>query len=34
MRLRDEYLEIPEKNNVQLKDEYVFEFFDDRSVWD
>ena len=24
---REEYFEIPEKNEVQFKDEYVFEFF-------
>ena len=28
---RDEYFEILEKNNVQFKDEYVFEFFDNYS---
>jgi hypothetical protein len=31
---REEYFEILEKNNVQFKDEYVFEFFDDVHGWD
>jgi putative transposase len=31
---REAYFEIPEKNNVQFKDEYVFEFFDDIHGWD
>jgi hypothetical protein len=29
-----EYFEILEKNNVQFKDEYVFEFFDNIHGWD
>lgn len=32
--LREEYLEILEKNEVQFKDEYVFEFFNDIGGWD
>jgi len=31
---REEYLEILEKNEVQFKDEYVFEFFDNINGWD
>jgi putative transposase len=31
---REEYLEILEKNEVQFKDEYVFEFFNDINGWD
>jgi hypothetical protein len=31
---REEYLEILEKNQVEFKDEYVFEFFDDINGWD
>ena len=31
---REEYLEILEKNEVQFKDEYVFEFFNDIVGWD
>jgi putative transposase len=31
---REEYFEILERNNVQFKDEYVFEFFDDVHGWD
>jgi len=31
---REEYFEILEKNNVQFKDEYVFEFFNDVHGWD
>ena len=31
---REEYFEIMEKNNVQFKNEYVFEFFDDVHGWD
>jgi hypothetical protein len=31
---REEYIEIPEKNNVQFKDENVFEFFKDINGWD
>ena len=31
---REEYLEILEKNEVQFKDEYVFEFFNDIDGWD
>ena len=30
----EEYFEILEKNSVQFKDEYVFEFFDDVHGWD
>jgi len=31
---REEYFEIPEKNEVQFKDEYVSEFFNDIDGWD
>ncbi len=31
---KEEYLEIPGKNNVEFKDEYVFEFFSDINGWD
>lgn len=31
---QEEYFEILEKNNVQFKDEYVFEFFDGIQGWD
>jgi REP element-mobilizing transposase RayT len=31
---REEYFEILEENNVEFKDEYVFEFFDDINGWD
>ena len=31
---REEYFEILEKNEVQFKDEYVFEFFNDIDGWD
>ncbi|MBN1108436.1 MAG: IS200/IS605 family transposase [Bacteroidales bacterium] len=31
---REEYLEILAKNEVQFKDEYVFEFFNDIKGWD
>jgi putative transposase len=31
---REEYLEILEKNDVQFKDEYVFEFFNGIKGWD
>jgi hypothetical protein len=31
---REEYFEILEKNEVQFKDEYVFEFFNDINGWD
>jgi putative transposase len=31
---REEYFEILEKNDVQFKDEYVFEFFNDVHGWD
>ena len=27
---RDEYLEILSKNEIEFKDEYLFEFFDDK----
>ena len=30
---REEYFEILEKNNVQFKNEYVFEFFDEVHGW-
>ena len=30
----EEYPEIPEKNDVQFKDEYVFEFFNRINGWD
>jgi putative transposase len=30
---REEYLEILEKNEVQFKDEYVFDFFNDINGW-
>jgi putative transposase len=31
---REEYLKIPEKNNVEFKEEYLFEFFSDIKDWD
>ncbi len=31
---REEYLEILEKNEIQFKDEYVFEFFNNIQGWD
>jgi hypothetical protein len=31
---REEYFDIPEKNDVQFKDEYVFEFFNHIIGWD
>jgi len=31
---REEYFEILEKNTVQFKDEYLFEFFDDVNGWE
>jgi hypothetical protein len=31
---KEEYFEILEENNVQFKDEYVFEFFNDIKGWD
>jgi REP element-mobilizing transposase RayT len=31
---REEYLEILKKNDVEFKDEYVFEFFNDINGWD
>jgi REP element-mobilizing transposase RayT len=31
---RDEYFEILKKNDVQFKEEYVFEFFNDINGWD
>ena len=31
---REEYFEILKKNEVQFKDEYVFEFFDEINGWD
>jgi len=31
---KEEYLEILEKNNVEFKDEYLFEFFCDINDWD
>ncbi len=34
MPFRKEYLEILENSNVQFKDEYVFEFFEDTNGWD
>ncbi|NLD49954.1 MAG: IS200/IS605 family transposase [Clostridiaceae bacterium] len=33
-RFRSEYLEILMKNEVNFKDEYLFEFFDDSNNWD
>jgi len=32
--LREEYLEILRKNDIQFKDEYLFDFYDDISVWE
>ena len=31
---REEYLEILRKNEIQFKDEYLFDFYDDISVWE
>ena len=31
---REEYLEILRKNDIQFKDEYLFDFYDDISVWE
>lgn len=31
---REEYLEILETNNVEFKNEYLFEFFDNIFIWD
>jgi len=31
---KEEYLEILEKNNVEFKEEYLFEFFSDINDWD
>ncbi|MBA4322349.1 MAG: hypothetical protein C0408_05970 [Odoribacter sp.] len=31
---KEEYLEIPVKNNIEFKKEYLFEFFSDISNWD
>ena len=31
---KEEYLEILEKNNIEFKEEYLFEFFSDIYDWD
>ena len=33
-RFKEEYFEILEKNNVEFKEEYLFEFFSDIYDWD
>jgi putative transposase len=30
---REEYLEMPDKNNIEFKEEYLFEFFGDIYEW-
>ena len=34
MSFREEYLEILRKNEIQFKNEYLFDFYDDINVWD